>query len=122
MIAGVNLPGRTVDDYRPLARSGRTLVAGSLTGVVDAYDLSTREKKWRYAGELNGSIAFAIAADERYVYVPYVGGRLVALNIADGTERWRTGNLQAGFVWPPASAGDRIYLAGSGAGFFALRP
>ena len=122
VIAGVNLPGRTVDDYRPLARSGRTLVAGSLTGVVDAYDLSTREKKWRYAGELNGSIAFAIAADERYVYVPYVGGRLVALNIADGTERWRTGNLQAGFVWPPASAGDRIYLAGSGAGFFALRP
>jgi len=89
-LAGVNLPGRqTVDDFRSLARSGRTLVAGSLTGVVDAYDLTTHEKRWRYSGELNGSIAFALGADERYVYVPYVGGRLVALNIADGTERWR---------------------------------
>jgi outer membrane protein assembly factor BamB len=122
VIAGVNVPGRTVDDYRPLARSGRTLVAGSLTGIVDAYDLGTRERKWRYSGELNGSIAFSIAADDRCVYVPYIGGRLVALNIADGTERWRTGNLKSGFVWPPASAGDRIYLAGSGAGFYALRP
>jgi outer membrane protein assembly factor BamB len=123
VLAGVNLPGRqTVDDFRSLARSGRTLVAGSLTGVVDAYDLTTHEKRWRYSGELNGSIAFALGADERYVYVPYVGGRLVALNIADGTERWRTGNFKSGFVWPPASAGDRIYVAGSGAGFFALRP
>ncbi|PYR60691.1 MAG: hypothetical protein DMF91_11655 [Acidobacteria bacterium] len=123
VLAGVNVPGRqTVDDFRPLARSGRTLIAGSLTGVVDAYDLSTHEKKWRYSGEMNGSIAFALAANERYVYVPYVGGRLVALNVADGTERWRTGNFRAGFVWPPEPAGDRIYLAGSGAGFFALRP
>ena len=123
VLAGVNVPGRqTVDDFRPLARSGRTLIAGSLTGVVDAYDLSTHEKKWRYAGEMNGSIAFALAANERYVYVPYVGGRLVALNVADGTERWRTGNFKAGFVWPPEPAGDRIYIAGSGAGFFALRP
>jgi outer membrane protein assembly factor BamB len=122
VLAGVNVPGRTVDDYRPLARTGRTLVAGSLTGIVDAFDLRTREKKWRYSGELNGSIAFSIAADDRYVYVPYIGGRLVALDAADGTERWRTGNLKSGFVWPPASAGDRIYLAGSGAGFYALRP
>ena len=123
VLAGVNVPGRqTVDDFRPLARSGRTLIAGSLTGVVDAYDLSTHEKKWRYSGEMNGSIAFALAANERYVYVPYVGGRLVALNVADGTERWRTGNFRAGFVWPPEPAGDRIYLAGSEAGFFALRP
>lgn len=123
VLTGVELPGRqSKDDFRSLARSGRTLVAGSLTGVVDGYDIGTRQRKWRYSGELNGSIAFAIAADDRYVYVPYVGGRLVALNAADGTERWRTGDLEAGFVWPPASAGDRIYLAGSGAGFFALRP
>ena len=123
VLPGVNLPGRpTVDDFRPLARSGRLLVAGSLTGVVDAYDLNMHEKKWRYSGEMNGSIAFSLGADERSVYVPYVGGRLVALNVADGTERWRTGNFKAGFVWPPASGGDRIYVAGSGAGFFALRP
>lgn len=107
-------------DSRPLLVTGRLLVAGSTTGVVVAYDLVSRREQWRYNGQL-GSVAFAIAGDERGVYVPYVGGRLVALTVGTGAERWRIGDAMLGFVWPPLVHADRVYVAGSGAGFYALR-
>lgn len=107
-------------DARPLAVAGRWLVAGSTSGVVVAYDLASRREQWRYTGQL-GSVAFAIVADERAAYVPYVGGRLVALAVGTGAERWRMGDAALGFVWPPLLHADRLYVAGSGAGFYALR-
>jgi outer membrane protein assembly factor BamB len=42
-------------DFRALARTKETLVAGSLTGYVVAYDLRTRRERWRYGGMAHGS-------------------------------------------------------------------
>jgi len=112
--------GYVVDqDYRPLIVTGRTLVAGSLTGCVVAYDLDSLSERWHYAGEDDGSVAFDLATDGDMVYVPFADGRLVALTVSQGVLRWRTDDSQGAFRWPPAIGGTRVY-AGSSTGFVAL--
>lgn len=107
-------------DFRPLTRSGGRLFVGSLSGDVLAYDIDDRTERWRYTSARNGSIAFRMTSDDRFVYVPYVDGCLVVLDIADGRERWRTSERFAGFTWPPAVLGDRVYASDFVAGFFAF--
>lgn len=107
-------------DLRALTVSGRTLIAGSLTGLVTVYDLATRQERWRRA-PMTASIAFGIAADDHTIYVPYLSGPLVALSIADGVERWRTSVDWFGFSWRPLVAAGRLLAASSDAGFFAFR-
>jgi outer membrane protein assembly factor BamB len=108
-------------DFRPLSVTGRTLVAGSLTGCLEAFNLDTRFVLWRRPGVDDGSIAFSVVTDNEAVYVPYVGGRLRAFNVSDGNLRWEIGNTRRLFRWPPALAGGRMLVA-SAEGFFAFRP
>jgi outer membrane protein assembly factor BamB len=108
-------------DFRPVVVSGDTLLAGSLTGEVLAYDLRTRRERWRRS-PVDASVAFGLTADNTLVYVPYLSGQLVALSIRDGTERWRTGGSRDGFIWTPLVSDARLFAAGSGAGFVAFIP
>lgn len=107
-------------DYRALARSGRLLIAGSLTGYTAAYDLDTRRERWRYTPLLNASVASGITADDRFAYVPHFAGTIIVIDLATGQEAWRLGNWRRGFNWPPAVSGDRLYAAASDEGFFAF--
>jgi outer membrane protein assembly factor BamB len=109
-------------DFRPLARTGRTLLAGSLTGYLVAYSLDTLREIWRRAGPRHISIAFNISSDERSVYVPYLGGSLIALNVLTGSERWRTSTASGAFSFPLLPAGNRLFVASSSSGFYALKP
>ena len=111
----------TAPDFRPLARSGDVLLAGSLSGVVVAYDLRTQQERWRSGGLQDGSVNFNLTADEVAVYVPHLSGRLVALNVEDGSLRWRVQDSRPGFEWPAASFGGLLYAAASRGGFFAFR-
>jgi outer membrane protein assembly factor BamB len=106
-------------DFRPLARLGRVLVAGSLTGRVVAYDLATRRERWRRVLGWS-SVAFGVAADDRFVYVPLLSGRLAALRPGDGTLVWETSRAPGGFRWTPLSSGGRVFAGSSAGGFFAL--
>lgn len=107
-------------DHRPLALAGRLLVSGSLSSHVVAYDLASGRERWRQLDRPSGSVAFALTADDRQVYVPYVSGRHVALDSSNGTERWRT-ESRDGFSWPASAMDDRVYLAGTRGGFVAYR-
>ena len=49
-------------------------------------------------------------ATDESVYVPYASGKVVAIGIADGQERWRAGSRAIRFDWPPALTDDRIFL------------
>jgi outer membrane protein assembly factor BamB len=109
-----------IADFRPLTLVGRTLVIGSATGVVLAYDLVTRRELWRRGGINDGSVNFKITSDGDLVFVPYVGGTLAAIDAADGRVRWRTADSKRGFRWPPVVAGGVVYAAAANAGFFAL--
>ena len=106
-------------DWRALALSGTSLVAGSLSGVVTAFDMRTRRERWRFVLPEGGSVALRLTVDGDTVYVPHLGGRLVALSVADGRERWQMGGLSDGFSWAPAVVGDVAYAAAR-AGLFAL--
>ncbi len=107
-------------DFRPLARAGRLLVAGSLTGRVSAYDLVTREERWRFFPALHASVAMNIVSDGRYVYAPYFAGTFIVLDAETGEERWRVGDWKRGLSWPVAVVGERVFAAGAGVGFLAF--
>ena len=106
-------------DWRALAVSGSTLVAGSLSGVITGYDVRARRERWRFVLADGGSVALRLTMDRETVYVPHLGGRLVALSVADGHQRWEIGGLSDGFSWAPAIAGNVAYAAAR-AGLFAL--
>jgi outer membrane protein assembly factor BamB len=115
--------GRAQDrDWRALAVSRSTLIAGSVSGLLTTFDVRVRREKWRYQHPEGGSIALRITADERSVYVPHMGGLLVALDIRDGRKRWEIGGFNDGFNWAPAVVGGAAYAAASRTGLFALRP
>jgi outer membrane protein assembly factor BamB len=107
-------------DWRALALSGSSLVAGSVTGILTMIDVGERQEKWRYAHPEGGSIGLRIAADHESVYVPHLGGRLVAIRTRDGRPLWEIGGFSDGFNWAPVVAGPRIYAAASRTGLFAL--
>jgi outer membrane protein assembly factor BamB len=113
--------GRPQDrDWRALALSGSTLIAGSVSGVVTAIDLKVRRETWRYVHPDGGSIGLRITADDKSVYVPHLGGLLVSIDLRNGTQRWQIGGFSDGFNWAPAIAGGSVYAAASRTGLFAL--
>jgi outer membrane protein assembly factor BamB len=99
-------------DYRPLTVSGRSLVAGSLSGEVVAYDLLTRRVRWRRTPSV-ASVAFSIGATNDVVYVPYFSNHLVALRVRDGTELWRLGGGPLQSRWLPLVEGPLLFVSGS---------
>ena len=117
------LPGNLIDparDFRGLAVSGRTLISGSLTGEIAAYDLDSREERWRYSAGRLGSVIFRIEAIGDVVYIPFAGGTLVALQASDGAELWRVGDWTASILWPPVLWGDLVIVSGAVDGYSAF--
>lgn len=109
----------TAQDFRALAQAGRTLVAGSLSGTVVAYDLASGRERWRRAA-WRTSVAFGLATDGRLVYVPYVSGPLVVLDASTGDERARTVEGRDEFHWAPRASGGLVFAASSSRGYFAF--
>ena len=114
-IPGLPAPAQ---DFRALAVAARegVLLAGSLSGVIVAYDLETGRERWRRR-PIEASVGFGITVEGDTAYVPYLSGSLVALSASDGQERWRTG-AEHGFSWPPFADGGEVYASGSRTGFF----
>jgi outer membrane protein assembly factor BamB len=101
-------------DFRALAVVDSILIAGSSSGDVSAYDSRTYSRRWRYRAPELGSVAFALTTDDRFAYVPFVGGRLVAIDARTGRVHWRSDPHQGLFAWPPAVMGGHVYAAGAG--------
>lgn len=107
-------------DHRTLVRVGHLLVAGSVTGKITAYDVEARTIKWEQDAGPWGSTSFSFSADSAHVYVPFLGGFVMALDAATGEERWRVGNFNVGMIWAPDPNGEHVYAAGSRGGVYAL--
>ena len=108
-------------DFRPLARAGDLLLAGSLNGDVVAYDLRTLQLRWRKEPE-EGSVSFEISSDSESVFVPFASGSVIAFDVRDGSVQWRRGGSSSGYIWPPIVSGGKIYFAGSQSGLSAFAP
>lgn len=107
-------------DFRALARSGRRLIAGSLSGVLICYDLDTLQERWRLPADHNDSVGFRVSTDEDLVYVPYLSGQMVAIDAEKGSELWRVGDGNRRFPWAPDAFADRVFAAGS-SGLFSFQ-
>jgi outer membrane protein assembly factor BamB len=102
---------RRESDFRALAITDRTLIAGSLTGMVIAYNIDSRREIWRYVAAELGSASFKIAVDQDVVFVPFLSGNLIALNAKTGKEQWRLSAGGAGSTWLPAIYARMIFVA-----------
>ena len=99
-------------DFRPMVVIGNSLVAGSLTGLVVAYQLPSFRERWRYSPSEAGSVLFGMTADVNSVLVPYAGGRLIRLSLHDGHVQWSSRRESGVFAWPPAVDGRHVYTVG----------
>lgn len=99
-------------DYRPLAVSGRMLIAGSVSGEVVAYDWPTRRVMWKQAPTM-ASVAFDIVAHDNVVFVPYFSNQIIAYRARDGAELWRIGGGTSQFRWVPHVQGPWLLASGS---------
>jgi outer membrane protein assembly factor BamB len=106
------------NDFRALATTSNLVIAGSLSGVVAAYDVATGRERWRRRPS-SASVALEIAADEDRVYVPYMSGDWHVIDAKDGTALWHLGDATSAFRWRPAVAGGRYFVTSTG-GFFAF--
>jgi outer membrane protein assembly factor BamB len=111
-------PDNEIQDYRPLVHANGSLIAGSLTGQVTAYDVMSTNRLWTWSAG-GGSVALRMRVDRQSVFVPHMDGLLIALDVRNGREEWRT-KFTTGFTWPPAFTKDRILLASSASGFQAF--
>ncbi|MCC6987395.1 MAG: PQQ-binding-like beta-propeller repeat protein [Acidobacteria bacterium] len=107
-------------DHRTLVRAGQLLVAGSVTGKITAYDVEARTVKWEHDAGPWGSTSFSFSADDAHVYIPFLGGFVMALDAATGEERWRVGDFNVGMIWAPDPNGEHVYAAGSRGGVYAF--
>jgi outer membrane protein assembly factor BamB len=105
-------------DWRPLTGSGALVVSGSLSGCVASVDLDARRARWRFQDVRLGSTATRLASDDRLVYIPFLSGRILALDREAGVERWRLGETAREYLWAPALFGRFVYLS-SASGFSA---
>jgi outer membrane protein assembly factor BamB len=113
--------GRPQDrDWRPLALSGSTIIAGSMSGAVIAVDVGSGRTKWRYSHPDGGSTGLRMSVDDRTVYVPHLGGLLVAVDIRSGRARWQIGGMGDGFSWAPIVAGNTLLAVAARLGLVAL--
>jgi outer membrane protein assembly factor BamB len=103
---------RDEQDYRPLAVSGGTVLAGSMSGEVVAHDLASGRILWRRTPSLS-SVAFGITAHDGVVYVPNFSNEIVALRVSTGDELWRRGGATSQFRWVPFVKGPLLLATGS---------
>lgn len=107
---------------RAVAGAENLVIVGSENGTLTALDSATGNEVWSVNLGVNVQMSPWVAGDVIYVPTTYVGpgitanpqgrAKLVALNLADGTERWsvETGNY---ILQTPFAAGDTVYVGGS---------
>ena len=99
-------------DLRGLAIAGDQAFAGSLTGTVSAYQLSTGTQRWTADPNL-GSTDSRIGSDGRLVYVPYGSGTLLGFDVSTGAVRLRLGDADDRVTSLPFVVANRLYVSSS---------
>jgi len=96
-------------------------VAGTIDGVLYAFDAASGARQWSYAAttlpdesepkDVGNTPAFrgppAIAHGQ--VYVSNFNGFLYAIDATTGTEQWRMKTTDGSFRWGPTVVGDTVY-------------
>lgn len=107
---------RYVDEERSQEYKSSPAVGGGLVIVasqgrqVDALDVATGKRKWRYTLRRRADASPVIAGND--VWLAATDGRLIRLSLADGTEKW-TYEIRGQFTASPSIADDKLFIADS---------
>lgn len=107
---------RYVDNERSQEYKSSPAVGGGLVVVasqgrqVDALDVATGKRKWRYTLRRRADASPVIAGND--VWIAATDGRLIRLSLADGTEKWNY-EIRGQFTASPAIADDKLFIADS---------
>ncbi|RMF01615.1 MAG: hypothetical protein D6768_10200, partial [Chloroflexi bacterium] len=107
---------------RAVAGAENLVIVGSENGVLTALDVATGEPVWSVDVGINVQMAPLVAGDVIYVPTTFVGpgikanpqghAKLLALNVADGTERW-SAETENYILQTPFATADTVYVGGS---------
>ncbi|MEP6638084.1 MAG: PQQ-binding-like beta-propeller repeat protein [Chloroflexota bacterium] len=92
-----------------LAVTEETGVFADGTGTVGAIDIRTGKLTWKR--DEGAPDTRSVATDGQVAIVGIDGGTIIALSLADGTERWRTGPGDPAGVGSPTIADGRVFAA-----------
>ncbi|HEU5348081.1 MAG TPA: PQQ-binding-like beta-propeller repeat protein [Ktedonobacterales bacterium] len=93
-----------------LAYGATVYVAAGNAGGVTALDASDGTVRWRSESEFGADMAYALQIADDTLYVGTTFNRLLALNPADGKERWAYQDPSAQALSQPAIAGGNVYV------------
>jgi outer membrane protein assembly factor BamB len=91
----------------PLSLANGTILIGDDTGMIQAYDVSTRQTKWQF--QVNNAIG-DISIAQGTVYISSESGYLYALDIHTGQEKWQF-QAAKNLVHPPMISNGMIFVA-----------
>lgn len=106
-------------DIRPLALSGNIVIAGSSSGIVTAYSLSSGAQLWK-TDPRSGSVIYPFSTDGRLLYYVGAGGDLRALNAETGALTWefnRVAGRRTEARFAPRLIGDTLFVSTTEAGY-----
>jgi outer membrane protein assembly factor BamB len=112
--------------HRPSHGDGNVVFAGmgdrsSDTSTVFALDANTGRETWRT--DVEGTVKIGAGVDEDAVYVGDIGGRVRALALADGSERWTVALDPEDSAWIstiPTAFADRVWVGTLSQGVYAV--
>lgn len=98
-------------DFQPLIAAGRTVIAGSTSGVVRGYDADrVGHPQWTLDPGLGSFLFKATAAGHVACFVSF-SGTLIAVDARRGRVTWTVGGGAMRFAWPPLLHRGHIYAA-----------
>ena len=102
----------------PMILRGNLLLALTAPDVLIAIRTDTREVAWRLP--LGEPGAVLMNADQRAVFVTTARGRVMRVNIADGSRPWNHVLDEKGQLSAPAIGPDRLFVGSTTRAFWAL--
>jgi outer membrane protein assembly factor BamB len=102
------------DEERPqeyrgsVALSDDLVIVSSQNKQVDALDMATGQRRWRYTLRRRADASPVITGED--VWIASSDGRLVRLALADGNETWSY-EIRGAFLAGPAVAGQKLFIA-----------
>ncbi len=112
-----SLPGSPVYLMSPATLSGDSVVVAGVDGTVERLDGG--RTAWQV--KLDKPLAAGVGSDARLAVVVAQDGEAVALDVADGSEKWRS-QVGAEVLTAPAVTGIAIVVRASDSRVFGLSP
>lgn len=108
------------NDQRPIAVVADIVAVGSDRPVLAGLDAATGQQRWTIPSPY-GSVNYQMGSDGQYLYLPFVGLQLSAIDVRSGSIIWTSGSRPSGdYVAYAVADAERVYVPGFH-GLYALR-